>query len=75
MATFTPLGPGIFAINQNQNVNTTPTGVRKVPMTGITDGTSNTLMLGERLSTTISGGREPGRHYARQHRRGPVHDN
>jgi len=61
MTAFTPFGPGIFAINAGQNVTTLPNSIRKVTMTGITDGTSNTIMLGERLSTTVSGwGGNPG---------------
>jgi prepilin-type N-terminal cleavage/methylation domain-containing protein/prepilin-type processing-associated H-X9-DG protein len=61
MTAFTPFGPGIFAVNAGQNVQATPTGVRKVAMTGITDGTSNTIMLAERLSATVAGwGGNPG---------------
>ena len=53
----TPFGPGIFAVNPGQNT----TNSRKVRITDIGDGTSNTLLLSERLSTTVTGwGGNPG---------------
>jgi prepilin-type N-terminal cleavage/methylation domain-containing protein len=52
-----PFGPGIFTVSVGQ----TTTNARRLALTDITDGTSNTVMLGERLSTTIAGwGGNPG---------------
>jgi prepilin-type N-terminal cleavage/methylation domain-containing protein/prepilin-type processing-associated H-X9-DG protein len=54
----TPFGHGVFSINPGQS-----TGInrRKVTLQGITDGTSNTVLLSERLSTTVAGwGGNPG---------------
>jgi len=61
MATIAPLGPGIFAINAGQDVRTLPNSMRKVTITGMSDGTSNTIVIAERLSNTVSGwGGNPG---------------
>ncbi|OWK36008.1 DUF1559 domain-containing protein [Fimbriiglobus ruber] len=42
-------GPGIFYVNHGQGV----TGRAQTKMTDITDGTSNTVMLSERLSVSV----------------------
>jgi len=52
-----PFGPGVFAVSPGQ----TATNQKKLTLQGITDGTSNTVLLGERLSTTVAGwGGNPG---------------
>jgi len=61
LTAFTPVGPGIFAINAGQNAQALPNSMRKVTIPNITDGTSNTIILAERLSNTVSGwGGNPG---------------
>ncbi|MBN9519030.1 DUF1559 domain-containing protein [bacterium] len=53
----TPFGPGVFTVT----AGSTPTNAAKYTLTTITDGTSNTMMLSERLSTTVTGwGGNPG---------------
>ncbi|WP_020470898.1 DUF1559 domain-containing protein [Zavarzinella formosa] len=53
----TPFGQGVFAFNQGQGI----ANQRKITLAQITDGTSNTILLSERLSTTVSGwGGNPG---------------
>lgn len=46
-----PFGTGIFTVGAGQSV----TNSRKLSLTDITDGTSNTIMLSERISTTVTG--------------------
>jgi prepilin-type N-terminal cleavage/methylation domain-containing protein len=54
----TPFGPGIFAVNAGASL---PVNRRQTKLTDISDGTSNTIMLSERLGTTLSGwGGNPG---------------
>jgi len=54
----TPWGAGVFAVTQGAQ---TAIARKKLTLQGITDGTSNTVMFGERISTTIAGwGGNPG---------------
>jgi prepilin-type N-terminal cleavage/methylation domain-containing protein/prepilin-type processing-associated H-X9-DG protein len=50
-----PWGKGIFGVNPGQSFDVTAPKSLGVPMTGITDGTSNTLMLSEGISPTVTG--------------------
>jgi prepilin-type N-terminal cleavage/methylation domain-containing protein/prepilin-type processing-associated H-X9-DG protein len=53
----TPAGPGVFYVGRGQK----PPFQQKCKMTDIIDGTSNTVLISERLSTTIPGwGGNPG---------------
>ncbi|QEL13519.1 DUF1559 domain-containing protein [Limnoglobus roseus] len=47
----TPFGPGTFYVSAGQNYK----NARRQSFTDISDGTSNTIMLAERLSTTVTG--------------------
>ena len=52
-----PFGPGVFSVSPGQ----TAINSKKLTIQGITDGSSNTLLIGERLSTTVAGwGGNPG---------------
>ena len=46
-----PFGSGIFTVGAGQSV----TNSKKLALTDITDGTCNTIMLSERISTTVTG--------------------
>jgi len=53
----TPFGPGMFAVNHGQ----TPALPSVVKLTDVSDGLSNTVMISERLTTTVTGwGGNPG---------------
>lgn len=47
----TPFGPGVFYVSPGQNYK----NARRTTFTDMLDGTSNTVVLGERLSTTVTG--------------------
>jgi prepilin-type processing-associated H-X9-DG protein len=57
-----PVGPGMFAVHQGLAANAVSLpNRRKLTIQGVGDGSSNTIMLAERLSTTVSGwGGNPG---------------